>query len=81
MGSGLGQGVGGAGVSGSPAAKSRTVQGIASPANGQAIWLRPVWPTVHHNSFCGARAGKGEAGLFLAEYFLTGRKLHMYLSY
>lgn len=51
----------GAGVSGSPAAKSRTVQGITPPAFGQAIWLRPAWPMAHNPS-CEAREGKGEAG-------------------
>lgn len=39
-------------------------------------WLRPVWPTAHHNCSCETRAGKGEAGLILAQCFLTGRKLH-----
>lgn len=60
----------------SPAAKSRTVQGISPPAFGRELWLGPEGPGLGANSSCEARAGKGEPGLTRTECFLSGRKLH-----
>lgn len=55
-------GAGAGGTSGSPAAKSRTVQGISPPEFGQEIWLRPVRPTAHRQLLLRPEQGKENQG-------------------
>lgn len=64
------------GTSGSPAAKSRMVQGISPPQFGREIWLRPAWPTAHRQLLLWGQSRERRTRADWNECFLTGRKLH-----